>query len=71
MIKIFSETINIQEVIHSASSEKAGAIDIFIGTVRNHSLQKEVIKLEYETYDRSNVHSNGTKLSDSTSHILI
>jgi molybdopterin synthase catalytic subunit len=43
--------IDIQSVINAAASENAGAIDVFIGTVRNNSLSKEVIKLEYETYD--------------------
>jgi molybdopterin synthase catalytic subunit len=51
MIEISSQTINIQSVIDSVSSEKAGAVDVFIGTVRDNSLSKNVVKLEYETYD--------------------
>lgn len=51
MIEISSDKINIQRVIEAATSEKAGAIDVFIGTVRNNSLSKNVVKLEYETYD--------------------
>jgi molybdopterin synthase catalytic subunit len=51
MIEISSEAINITEVIDAATSENAGAIDVFIGTVRNNSLAKNVVKLEYETYD--------------------
>jgi molybdopterin synthase catalytic subunit len=51
MIKITSDIIDIQDVISSVSSEKAGAIDVFIGTVRNNSLAKNVVKLEYEAYD--------------------
>lgn len=51
MIEISSQPINIQAVINAASSEKAGAIDVFIGTVRDNSLSKNVVKLEYETYD--------------------
>jgi molybdopterin synthase catalytic subunit len=51
MIEISSQAINIQSVIDSVSSEKAGAVDVFIGTVRDNSLSKNVVKLEYETYD--------------------
>jgi molybdopterin synthase catalytic subunit len=52
MIKITEQSIVIQEVIDSVSDEKAGAIDVFIGTVRNHNLSKSVVKLEYEAYDK-------------------
>jgi molybdopterin synthase catalytic subunit len=51
MIEISSQNIDIQAVITAASSDKAGAIDVFIGTVRDSSLSKNVVKLEYETYD--------------------
>ena len=51
MIEISSDKIDIQRVIEATTSEKAGAIDVFIGTVRNNSLSKNVVKLEYETYD--------------------
>jgi molybdopterin synthase catalytic subunit len=51
MIEISSQAIIVTDVIDAASSENAGAIDVFIGTVRNNSLAKNVVKLEYETYD--------------------
>jgi molybdopterin synthase catalytic subunit len=51
MIEISSQTIVISDVIDAATSDNAGAIDVFIGTVRNNSLAKNVVKLEYETYD--------------------
>lgn len=51
MIEISSQNINISKVIEAATSENAGAIDVFIGTVRKNSLAKNVVKLEYETYD--------------------
>lgn len=51
MIEISSNKIDIQRVIEAATSERAGAIDVFIGTVRDNSLLKNVVKLEYETYD--------------------
>lgn len=51
MVEISSNKIDIQAVIDAAGDDKAGAIDVFIGTVRNNSLSKNVVKLEYETYD--------------------
>jgi molybdopterin synthase catalytic subunit len=51
MIKIVRSPIDLNEVLHSVSSPQAGAIDIFIGTTRNHSNGKEVLSLEYEAYE--------------------
>jgi molybdopterin synthase catalytic subunit len=51
MIKIADQSIDIQACIDAAQSERAGAIDVFIGTVRNHNNAKEVVRLEFETYD--------------------
>lgn len=51
MIQISSQSIDIQECIDAAQSERAGAIDVFIGTVRNHNKSKDVVRLEFETYD--------------------
>jgi molybdopterin synthase catalytic subunit len=52
MIKITDKPINVQEVIESVKSKKAGAIDVFIGTVRNNTANKNVIRLDFEAYDR-------------------
>jgi len=51
MINIVSETIDIAEVIASVGDPSAGAIDIFVGTTRNHSSGKEVLSLEYQAYE--------------------
>jgi molybdopterin synthase catalytic subunit len=51
MIKIVQSPIDLNEVLRSVSSPEAGAIDIFIGTTRNHSNGKEVLSLEYEAYE--------------------
>lgn len=51
MIKISNKPIDVQACIDAAQSERAGAIDVFIGTVRNHNNAKEVVRLEFETYD--------------------
>lgn len=51
MIAIADSPINIQACIDAAQSERAGAVDVFIGTVRNHNKDKSVVRLEFETYD--------------------
>ncbi len=51
MIQIADKAIDIQACIDAAQSERAGAVDIFIGTVRNHNNAKEVVRLIFETYD--------------------
>ena len=51
MIQISSQPIDIQICIDNTQSERAGAIDVFIGTVRNHNNAKKVVRLEFETYD--------------------
>jgi len=50
MIKIVSEPLHPQEILESVQDPAAGAIDIFIGTTRNHSRGKSVLALEYEAY---------------------
>ena len=51
MIQIADKAIDIQACIDAAQSERAGAVDVFIGTVRNHNNAKEVVRLIFETYD--------------------
>lgn len=51
MIKITEEAIDVNEVINNVQSESAGAIDVFIGTVRNSTSQKSVSRLDFEAYD--------------------
>jgi molybdopterin synthase catalytic subunit len=51
MIQIANQAIDIQACIDAAQSERAGAVDVFIGTVRNHNKAKKVVRLEFETYD--------------------
>jgi len=51
MLKIVRTPIDLDEVLRSVKSPEAGAIDIFIGTTRNHSNGKEVLSLEYEVYE--------------------
>ncbi len=51
MIKITEKPIDVQKVIETASSLGAGAVNVFIGTVRNTAHNKNVRWLEYEAYE--------------------
>ena len=49
---IISETkLDTLAIIKSVEDDEAGAIDVFIGTVRNKTSDKAVTRLEYESYD--------------------
>lgn len=51
MIKITEKHIDVQKVIDTASSLNAGAVNVFIGTVRSSAHGKNVVWLEYEAYE--------------------
>lgn len=51
MIIIQSEPLDVEKVFDLVKSEKAGAVNLFIGTVRKVSKDKNVVRLEYESYD--------------------
>jgi len=51
MIRLQEEKINIEKVISSVQSPDAGAIDVFVGTVRNQTKNKKVLHLEFEAYE--------------------
>lgn len=50
MNDITAEPINITAVIDSVKTSGAGAIDVFVGTTRDHSKGRAVSGLEYEAY---------------------
>lgn len=50
MIEITAEPIDVQKIIAAASSDDCGALNVFLGTVRNHSRGKDVNRLEYDAY---------------------
>lgn len=52
MIELTDQPIDVQKMIDKASSDKAGAIATFIGTVRNMTDGKKVVKLDFESYER-------------------
>jgi len=51
MIKITANPIDVNEVIRVASAMGAGAVNVFIGTIRDTALDKKVVRLEYEAYE--------------------
>lgn len=50
MIEITDKPIDVQKIIDAASSHQAGAVNVFIGTVRDNANTKKVLRLEYEAY---------------------
>lgn len=49
--QITSQPIIPQEIIQKVESTNCGAVNVFIGTVRNWNQQKKVVRLEYESYE--------------------
>jgi len=50
MIRISEKEIDAAELLSSVAVPEAGGIDLFLGTTRNHSKGKKVVRLEYEAY---------------------
>lgn len=67
MIKITENAIDVQKVIETASSLNAGAVNVFIGTVRSRAHDKNVVWLEYEAYEAMAV-AEIRKIIDEASH---
>ena len=51
LVKIVDD-IDIKEAYDYLQSPDTGAVNLFIGTVRNHTKGKEVLKLVFEAYDK-------------------
>jgi len=51
-IKISSEPLNIQACIDWVMTPQCGGIDVFIGTVREVTNGKTVVRLEFEAYEK-------------------
>lgn len=51
MIEITDKPIDVQKVIDAASAKAAGAVNVFIGTIRDTAFEKKVVQLEYEAYE--------------------
>lgn len=51
MITLSDKPLDVQQIIHAATRLKAGAINTFVGTVRDNAKGKQVLRLEYEAYE--------------------
>ena len=51
-VKISDEALNISEAVHWVMTPEAGGIDVFVGTVRNETRGRSVIRLEFEAYEK-------------------
>ncbi len=52
MIYLTENKIDTNYLLDFVQDEGAGAIDVFIGTVRDKTSDKKVLRLEYEAYDK-------------------
>ena len=50
-IQIFNTPLQVQSCIDWVMSPECGGIDVFIGTVRNATKGKTVVRLEFEAYE--------------------
>lgn len=51
MITLSETPLDVQQIIQAATRLQAGAINAFIGTVRDNAKGKQVLRLEYEAYE--------------------
>ncbi|MEP2023795.1 MAG: molybdenum cofactor biosynthesis protein MoaE [Reichenbachiella sp.] len=51
MIEITEHKIDVPTLIAAVSHDGAGATDVFIGTTRNKTSEKAVVKLDFEAYE--------------------
>ena len=51
-LRITNETLNIPNCIDWVMAPQAGGIDVFIGTVRDQTKGKKVVRLEFEAYEK-------------------
>ena len=55
-IDLTDQPIDVSAALHSVEADGAGAINMFIGAVRNKSTGRPVVRLEYEAYDSMALH---------------
>lgn len=49
-IKISDKPLDVSDSIGKTADPECGGIDVFIGTIRNKTKEKKVVRLEYECY---------------------
>ncbi len=50
-IQLIDEKLDAGRCVRFVSAPEAGGINVFIGTVRNHTKGKKVLRLEFEAYE--------------------
>lgn len=50
-IKLTNEKLSAEECVHFVAADEVGGLVTFIGTVRNHTKGKSVLKLDFEAYE--------------------
>ncbi|GAB3231439.1 molybdopterin synthase catalytic subunit MoaE [Hymenobacter seoulensis] len=55
-IDLIDQPIDVLAALQTVQADGAGAVNTFIGTVRNKSTGRPVIRLEYEAYDSMALH---------------
>ncbi len=63
MVTLTTEPIEVTTALTYLQSEQAGAIDLFLGVVRDNTQERPVDRLEYEAYDRMAI-SEMQKIAD-------
>ncbi|MCC2545557.1 molybdenum cofactor biosynthesis protein MoaE [Hymenobacter sp. BT175] len=55
-IELTDQPIDVAAALAAVQDDGAGAVNTFIGTVRNQSTGKKVVRLDYEAYDKMALH---------------
>ncbi|MCK8490810.1 MULTISPECIES: molybdenum cofactor biosynthesis protein MoaE [Spirosoma] len=63
MISLTSDPIDVASALTYLQSDQAGALDLFLGVVRDNTQERPVDRLEYEAYDRMAI-SEMQKIAD-------
>lgn len=50
-ILLSDQPLDVQQAVNAVNDAGAGAVDVFIGTVRNKTQDRPVVRLDYEAYD--------------------
>lgn len=49
-IKVLEDALSVHDCVNAVKHDGAGGIDIFIGTVRNQTKGKKVVRLDFESF---------------------
>jgi len=50
-LKILSSALDVEECTRNVQDDRAGGVAVFVGTVRNHTQGKKVVRLEFEAFE--------------------